>query len=209
MLASLSDITVAPGDVPQYVQMRRQHINPALAEQPGFQGSTLLRADSQPNPAEVAFALFNFWDDEATAKAWAGAPRHEAVSQYVIPLVRSITSRRYERVEDASVTPGEEDRARVGRISVQQVKADRVQDYLAYRRSVIHPSMARADGFVAAWVLRDVTDPARFAIYLRWASAEAGEAYFHSPHHLGEITDRVKEFLEGSLTTNRYQIVPV
>ena len=74
---------------------------------------------------------------------------------------------------------------------------------------MIHPSMAKADGFVAAWVLRDVADPARFAIYLRWASAANGEEYFHSPHHLGEITDRVKELLEGSLTTNRYEVVPV
>ena len=75
MLASLSDIKVAPGDVEQYVQMRRRHINPALAEQRGFRGSTLLRAEAQPDPAEVAFALFNFWDDEATAKAWAVAVR--------------------------------------------------------------------------------------------------------------------------------------
>jgi heme-degrading monooxygenase HmoA len=209
MLAGLSEVKVAPGDVEQYVEMRRRHINPALVEQPGFRGSTLLRADSQPNPAEVVFALFNFWADEASAKAWATAPRHDEVSEYVIPLVRSITSKRYELVENASATAGDEGRARVARISVQQVKADRVQEYLDYRRSVIHPSMARADGFVAAWVLRDVTDPARFAIYLRWASARAGEDYFHSPHHLGEITDRVKALLEGSLTTNRYEIVAV
>jgi heme-degrading monooxygenase HmoA len=209
MLAGLSDITVAPGDVQQYVQMRRQHINPVLAEQPGFRGSTLLRAEAQPDPAAVAFALFNFWDDEAAAKAWAIAPRHEEVSQHVIPLVRSITSRRYERADGASATGGDEKHARVARISIQHVKANRVQEYLEYRRTVIHPSMARADGFIAAWVLKDVTDPARFAIYLRWASAAAGEAYFHSPFHLGEITDRVKELLEGSLTTNRYEIVPV
>jgi heme-degrading monooxygenase HmoA len=209
MLASLSDIKVAPGDVQQYVQMRRQHINPALAEQPGFRGSTLLRAEAQPDPAVVAFALFNFWEDEAAAKAWAVAPRHEEVSQYVIPLVRSITSRRYERADGASVTGGDETRARVARISIQQVKANRVQEYLEYRRTVIHPSMARADGFIAAWVLRDVTDPARFAIYLRWGSAEAGEAFFHSPFHLGAITDRVKDLLEGSLTTHRYEITPV
>lgn len=209
MIASLSDVKVASVDVEQYVQMRRRHINPALVEQPGFRGSTLLRAEAQPTPAEVAFALFNYWADEAAAAAWATARRHDEVSEYVIPLVRSITSRRYELIDDASVTADDENHARVARISVQQVKADRVQEYLEYRRSVIHPSMARADGFVAAWVLRDVTDPARFAIYLRWASAQAGEAYFHSPHHLGEITDRVKALLEGSLTTNRYEIVTV
>lgn len=209
MLASLSEVKIAPGDVQQYVEMRRRHINPALAEQPGFRGTTLLRADAQPNPAEVVFALFNFWTDEASAKVWATAARHDEVSEYVIPLVRSITSRRYELVEDASTTAGDERRARVARISVQQVKANRVQEYLDYRRSVIHPSMARAEGFVAAWALRDLTDPARFGVYLRWESAQAGESYFHSPSHLGEITDRVKELLEGSLTTNRYEIVPV
>jgi heme-degrading monooxygenase HmoA len=209
MLASLSDVKVGTGDVQQYVQMRRQHINPALAEQPGFRGSTLLRADTQPNPAETAFALFNFWENEAAAQAWATAPRHEEVSEYVIPIVKSIAGRRYHLIDDASTTAGDESRARVARISVQQVKASRVHEYLEYRRSVIHPSMAKADGFVAAWVLRDVTDAARFAIYLRWASAQAGETYFHSPFHLGDITDRVKALLEGSLTTNRYEIVAV
>jgi heme-degrading monooxygenase HmoA len=137
------------------------------------------------------------------------APRHEEVSEYVIPLVKAIASKRYERVDDTSATAGDERRARVARISIQQVKAGRTREYLDYRRSVIHPHMERADGFVAAWALRDLTDPARFAIYLRWASVEAAEAFFHLPVHLGEITDRVKELLEGSLTTNRYQIVPV
>lgn len=209
MLASLSDVTVAPGDVEKYVQMRRLHINPALVEQPGFRGTTLLRADVQPDPAVVKFGLFNFWENEAAAKVWATAPRHEEVSEYVIPLVKSITSRRYERVDGTSVTVGDENRARVARISIQQVKPGRVDEYLDYRRSVIHPGMAKSDGFVGAWVLRDVTDPARFAIYIRWISAEAGDAHFNSLFHLGEITDRVKDLLAGSLTTNRYQIVPV
>jgi heme-degrading monooxygenase HmoA len=113
------------------------------------------------------------------------------VSQYVIPLVRSITTKRYERVEEASVTSRDEGVARVARISIQRVKPGRATEYLDYRRTVIHPNMAAAEGFVAAWVLRDATDPARFAIYLRWASAEAAEAHFHQPLHLGETTGRV------------------
>jgi len=209
MLATLSDVKVAPQDVEQYVQMRRQHINPVLAEQHGFRGSTLLRAHAQPNAGETAFALFNFWDDEATAQAWAVAPQHDEVSQYVIPLVRSITSHRYNVVDAASLTARSEELAHVARISVQKVRADRVEEYLEYRRTVIHPSMAHADGFVAAWVLRDLTDSARFAIYLRWTSTDAAEAHFHLPFHLGEITDRVKELIESPLATARYDIVPV
>lgn len=209
MLANLSDVKVAPGDVEQYILMRRQHINPVLAQQPGFMGSTLLRPQVQPSSDLVTFALFNYWADEASAAAWAVAPRHDEVSQYVIPLVRAISSHRYERVEAASVTARDESVARVARISFQKVKAGRVEEYLDYRRTVIHPSMVKADGFVAAWVLRDTKDPARFGIYLRWASAEAGEAYFHLPHHLGEITDRVKELIESPLVTTRYDVVPV
>ena len=209
MIASLSDLKVAPQDVERYLLMRRQHINPVLAEQPGFRGSMLLRARQQPDPSEVAFALFNCWADDKSAQAWAVAPRHDEVSQYVIPLVRSITGKRYQRVEEASVTATDERSARVARVSIQQVKADRIQDYLDYRQTVIHPSMAKAPGFVAAWVLRDITDRARFAIYQRWASDETSEAYFHLPFHLGEITDRVKELIESPLATNRYDVVPV
>jgi heme-degrading monooxygenase HmoA len=209
MIASLSDLQIAPPDVDRYVQMRREHINPVLAQQPGFLGSTLLRPRDQPDPALVAFALFNFWADQASAQAWAVAPRHDEVSQYVIPLVRSITIKRYERVEEASVTSRAEGGARVARISIQRVKPGRAAEYLEYRRTVIHPNMAAAEGFVAAWVLRDATDPARFAIYLRWASAEAAEAHFHQPLHLGEITERVKALIESPLATSRYDIVPV
>jgi heme-degrading monooxygenase HmoA len=209
MLANLSDVKIAPADVEQYILMRRQHINPVLAQQPGFRGSTLLRPHVQPSPDLVTFALFNHWADEAAAAAWAVAPRHDEVSQYVIPLVRSISSHRYELMGAASVTSADESVARVARISFQKVKAGRIEEYLDYRRTVIHPSMEKADGFVAAWVLRDTKDPARFAIYLRWASAEAGEAYFQLPHHLGAITDRVKELIESPLATTRYDIVPV
>jgi len=131
------------------------------------------------------------------------------VSQHVIPLVRSITSKRYQRVEEASVTAADERSARVARVSIQQVKADRIPDYLDYRQTVIHPSMAKAPGFIAVWVLRDAADRARFVIYQRWASDEASEAYFHLPFHLGEITDRVRGLIESPLATNRYDVVPV
>jgi heme-degrading monooxygenase HmoA len=209
MIASLSELQIAPADVDRYVQMRREHINPALAQQPGFLGSTLLRPLEQPDPAATAFTLFNFWKDQASAQAWAVAPRHDEVSRHVIPLVRSITTKRYERVEEASLTAGDEGRARVARISMQRVRPDRIGEYLDYRRTVIHPHMAAAHGFIAAWVLRDATDHARFAIYLRWTSADAADAHFRQPFHLGEITDRVKALIESPLATSRYEIVPV
>lgn len=209
MIATLSDLQIASAELEKYVDMRRMHINRALAEQPGFEGSVLLRARERKAAGEENLALFNFWDSAADADAWKVAPRHDEVAEYVIPLVKSITTNSYERIEDASVTAAPASAARVARISIQDIKPARVNEYLAYRRDVIHPSMESADGFVSAWVLRDVERAARFAIFFRWRDDDAAETYFHDPYHLGEITDRVRELLAGSLSTERYDILPV
>ncbi len=209
MLATLSDVQVAVEDFDQYVRMRRDQINPALRTQPGFLGTDLLRARDAATEGEVTLALFNYWADQPSRDAWATAPRHDEVSQYVIPLVRKISSRGYVREDAASTTGGDPAKAQVGRISIQDVVADRVEEYLDYRRTVIHPSMAAAPGFISAEVLRDLEIPNRFAISFRWESDEAGEAYFHTPFHLGEITDRVRELLSSRLSTNRYDVVAV
>ena len=114
-----------------------------------------------------------------------------------------------ERVEDASTTAAPESSAQVARISIQDIEPGRVDEYLAYRRDVIHPSMQSADGFVSAWVLRDIERDTRFAMFFRWRDNIAAETYFHDPYHLGEITDRVQELLAGTLSTERYDIVSV
>ena len=135
------------------------------------------------------------------------APKHDEVSQYVIPLVASIQSRRLERLDKYSATkPGN---ATVGRIADQRVRAGRVDDYLEYRRTVIHPSMEDADGFVGAWVFAMPDDPERLLIYFQWESEDAYAAYFNAPYHLGEITDRVKEMVDGRLGSAQYSIVEV
>ena len=58
MLATYSDLRVSNNDFDEYVKMRRVYINPALAEQPGFQGSVLLKATEQGHPGEVTLGLF-------------------------------------------------------------------------------------------------------------------------------------------------------
>jgi heme-degrading monooxygenase HmoA len=207
MLATLSDVQVAVNDFDEYVRMRRDHINPELRNQPGFIGTDLLRARDSSVDGEVTLALFNYWADDESRAAWATAPAHDEVSKFVIPLVRRIMSRGYVREDAASTTSSGPASAMVGRISIQDVVADRVQEYLDYRRTVIHPSMAAAPGFVSAEVFRDLEQANRFAISFRWESDEAGEAYFHMPFHLGEITDRVRELLSNRLSTNRYDVV--
>jgi heme-degrading monooxygenase HmoA len=210
VFATLSDVKIAPADVETYIEMRRLHINPTLREQPGFQGSVLLKAREQPGQDELTFALFNFWADAEAAAAWAVAPVHDEVSEYVIPLVRSITSKRYERVEAASITHADESRARMARIAYQQIKPNRMQEYLDYRRDVIHKSMSDAAGFVSAWTFRDAADPNLIAIFFQWESDEAADAYFHQPFHLGEITDRVTEMIDSKLIAGaRYDVIPI
>lgn len=209
MIATLSRAQIADGDFNAYVEARRAHINPMLARQPGFQGSTLLKARQPEAEGESTVALFNFWESEEAAKAWSTAPQHDEVAEHVIPLVQSITSRRYERIDDTSVSRADEASAAVGRISVQEIKPGRMDEYLAYRREVIHPSMEEADGFVGAWVFRDLEVADRLAIYFQWADDASAEAYFNLPFHLGEITDRVRELLAGRLSTDRFDFVQI
>ena len=152
MIATLSNLEIASTDFDTYIDMRRLHINPALLEQRGFEGSVLLRGTTQQAAGEERLALFNLWDSVTSSKDWSVAPRHDEVAEFVIPLVRSITTTHYERIEDASTTAAPESSAQVARISIQDIEPGRVDEYLAYRRDVIHPSMQSADGFVSAWV---------------------------------------------------------
>ena len=122
-----------------------------------------------------------FLADAEAASAWAVAPRHDEVSDYVIPLARSIMSKRYQRVDEASLTHADESQARMARIAYQHIKPERMQEYLNYRRDVIHPSMAAADGFVSAWTFRDVTNPNMVAIFFQWESDETADRTFISP----------------------------
>jgi|GEM_PF-4736428 len=65
-------------DEAAYLAFRRDHSNPALARQPGFVSTMLLRLD-----ASGEYLLLNKWMTKADAEAWTGSAEHKRFEQEV------------------------------------------------------------------------------------------------------------------------------
>ncbi len=205
MLVILSDLTIVPRDVDHYIALRREFVDPVMLEQPGFKGVTLLYPQVPRNG--VSMLMCNKWADEAAARSWGASVRHEEVSSHVRPLVRSIASRFYERVDDASTRPSESE-GQVAWISLQHVREDRLPDYLAYRHQALDPRMIGASGFASASLLREAAERHRFAVYCSWASDAHVRAHFGAPVENVEAHG-VAEFVEQRPLTASYDVVAV
>ena len=70
MIATLSNLEIASTDFDTYIDMRQLHINPALLEQRGFEGSVLLRGTTQQAAGEERLALFNLWDSATSSNSF-------------------------------------------------------------------------------------------------------------------------------------------
>lgn len=81
--ASVSRIKYDPSREAEYLQLRRQVINPGMATQPGFVSSLLLR----PHDKEHEYLLVNKWVSRETADAYTSGPVHDRLREQALRLL--------------------------------------------------------------------------------------------------------------------------
>lgn len=81
------------GDEAAYLAFRRDHSNPALAQQPGFVSTMLLRLDSGE------YLLLNKWMSEADARQWLDSPLHKELDRKAAANVKG-----FERIDGQAAT---------------------------------------------------------------------------------------------------------
>ncbi|MGH9246788.1 MAG: antibiotic biosynthesis monooxygenase family protein [Acidimicrobiales bacterium] len=200
----LCHLLVASSDVDEYVTARRRHNNPAMGDQPGYEGSVLLRPRDDEDP--VPLALLNSWASTADQQRFATSSRCHDVERRVAHLVRRRDVRRYRRIDDASVAVGDAGTAAMCSIGFHQAIAGRGEDYLAARRDVANPIMSKAPGFVGVSVCADPDDEDRFMVFLQWANDAAADDCA-TPEHSGMVFDAIHGVLAHRPASQHYDVL--
>jgi heme-degrading monooxygenase HmoA len=203
---ALSYLHVAPSAVDDYAAARRDVINPALAQQPGFAASFLLRPRDGHDPLRLA--LLDSWSSRDDLRRWVGSPLHDEVHGRVADVVQGMERRFYQRLDDASIQVGAPETATMWSIGTHRVVAGRGPDYLASRRQVSNPDFEKAAGFVGYAVHAVPGDENRFLNVFQWENDAAADDYYASPSHVDVVYQAVAQHLtEQPLPTPRYDLL--
>jgi len=203
---ALSYLQVAPSAVDDYAAARRDVINPALAQQPGFVASFLLRPRDDRDP--LGLALLNSWTSLDDQRRWVGSPLHDEVRDRVADVVQGMEHGLYERLDDGSIQVGAPETAAMWSIGTHEVVAGRRPDYLASRREVSNPDFEKAPGFVGYAVHAVPDDENRFLNVFQWESDAAADNYYASPSHVDVVYQAVAQHLtQKPLPTPRYDLL--
>jgi len=185
MHLALSSVLVASSAVDGYVEARRTGVNPALGEQPGYEGSILLRPRGHAEP--VRLARLDVWTAPEHQRRWAESPRCADLKRSVDQLVQRLERRCYQRIEDASIVVGDQRKIAVCSIGVDDVPPGYRESYLARWRDLANPSLSTAPGFIGVSVFTNPDEPDRFLTFVRWERDDAADQYYATSEHAGEL----------------------
>lgn len=73
---------------------------------------------------------------------------------------------------------------------------ERREEYLAYRKDSVHPTMATMPGYQGSFVGQDIEDENHFILLIRWHDLESRSNYQRSQEH-----DQLRDKIRGELTT--------
>ena len=76
-------------------------------------------------------------------------------------------------------------RAMIERHITFAVLPDRTDDFERFFTDTYRPAMSASPGFVRADLLRELDDPTRYRMILRWADGESAAGWRTSPVHAG------------------------
>jgi heme-degrading monooxygenase HmoA len=193
MHLALSHVLVASAAIDEYVEARQMHINPALGEQPGYEGSILLRPRDDAEP--VRLALLNVWTGPEYQRRWAESPRCAELMRSVDHIVRRLEHRCYQRIEDASIVVGDQHKIAMCSIGVDDVLPGHSESYLRRWRDVANPSLSQAPGFVGVSVFTNPDEPDRFLSFLRWEGDDAADQYYATSERNDVVHNAFREVL--------------
>jgi heme-degrading monooxygenase HmoA len=209
MHANITYLSVENDRLDDYLAMRRTVVNPAMRDWPGSAGSVLLRRREAHGQGRIGLALVNLWETAETQREWETSRQHVGLRSNHDSFVCSRSDGTHRRLEDISVTVGVPAAAGMVAIGIHHVSGGRIQEYLARRRDIVHPSMSNADGFIGCWVLTDPDDPSTFICLFWWRDDAAVDTYSNIPEHRGPVYNAVRSVTEGPIASTRYDVVPV
>lgn len=201
----LCDVLVVSAGLDEYVRLRRERVAPALAEQPGYQGSVLLRLRGDEEPMRLA--ILESWTSAEDQRLWSQSPQCAALAGATLHLVRGLNDCLYQRVDDVSITVGDPHTAVMCAIGLHSVVPGRGDEYLARRRDIANPSMRKAPGFVGISTYVDSHEPDRFLVFFQWESDATADAYYATPEHTGVIYDAINEVLTEPPSSRRHDVL--
>ncbi len=205
MHLALSRILVASSALDDYLEARLRHINPELGEQPGYEGSILLRPRSDTEPARLA--LLNVWTGPEFQRRWAESRRCAELMRSVDHIVRRVGDRCYQRIEDASIVVGDQRRIAMCSIGVDEVVPGQGKSYVARWRCVAKPILSEVPGFIGVSVFTDPGEPDRFVVFSRWECNDAADRYYATPEH-EDVRKVFREVLARELPPSpRYDVL--
>lgn len=207
MHVALVDLTVREKDIDEYVGSRRSNIHPALRQVSGFQNSLLLRERDTASDA-LRLRLVDLWESDEHHRRFAATDSPDVLAP-VAHLMKDVTTRSYERLEWASTTVGDLDRAGKASIGVHQAQEGRGEEYLGRRRDIVQPSMSSAAGFVGEWMLADPEVAERYTAIALWESHEASRVYGDLPEHRGPIANAVRSITADKRPGITYDVLLV
>lgn len=205
MLIVLSDAKTTVADAERYLALRRSVINPAMQEQEGFQGLASLKPRNFDT--HVRFALLSWWTGAEEQKRWADTPLHAEILDEMGRFATWDEVFYYEQLDDLSPRVGDPRTATLASIGFHRPLPGRADDYISVRRDLANPSLAKADGFIAATVGRKLGTTDQFMVFFEWADDAKSEEYGASVEHVDVVYPAVADVLTELVPSERYDVV--
>lgn len=202
---SISWVRTSLPHIDDYLDYRRDHVNPAMATMPGFLGSTILKELSD----QQSFLVMNQWEGEAAWRNYEATNAHDELKDKIRgELVEEMEIGRYSTVDlplssglDENIAPH-----RYFTVSTHRVKPDNSEIYLKLRSTAVHPAMSDFPGFVSSNAMESLDEHYTFLIVNSWESKEAADRYSGSPAHY-TLRDQVRAILSEHSGTRQYELV--
>jgi 4-oxalocrotonate tautomerase len=202
---SFSDVETFSDRRDEYLTYRKENVHPTMAKMPGFQDVFV----AQDLTDDDKFVLLIRWDSEASQVHYQGTPEHDELKAKIRgELVSKMDMQGYSLLDFAyggNFSHGEPQPYYLT-LSTHNVKPEKVNAYLEYRRAEIHPVMASFEGFVSSSVLLEVGSDSRFLIVNQWLTEEGMRAYGSSTLH-DSLRGQVHPLLTETPVNRRFKVM--
>jgi heme-degrading monooxygenase HmoA len=205
LAVNVTRVSCPTDNLERYLALRRDTVNPAMAAQPGFVRSVLLRPHGAP---EGEFLLLNFWQSVEDRERWKTVPVHQELRGQVLPLVQHSGIRTFSMVPIPQPETSPELVPGYATTSIHRVKPGQEQEYYRLREEAVHPDMGSFPGFISTQLLQDEAARQDHLVFNQWVAQADSERYASSPIH-DRLRERVRALLIERVDAAEYDVVGV